>query len=262
MSENRAKEKLKAGQAVLVTFLNFHHASLAEYLGKLGFDVIVMDGEHNAISDAMVEEFAHVCNGVGTVPMLRLPVNETFLMVMQRYLGMGIRGYYAPHVQTVAQVHEIIDALKYPPIGHRGLGAGRATSYGLYEPGVSGWAEYMPKTNAQILIKISIEDRQGLAAIPEIVKIPEVDVIGIGFNDLAGDFGFPGQPKHPKVIEAVDRVLPALKASGKPYNLTSTNSADELREAFHRGERWLATQTFRLVRIGAAQLTTALKELQ
>ena len=91
MIENKAKQKLKSGGAVLAITINFVHADFAEYLGTLGYDIIIIDGEHGRINESEVEGVARACDLTGAAPILRLNVNGP---LMERYLSMGIYGFH------------------------------------------------------------------------------------------------------------------------------------------------------------------------
>ena len=138
-------------------------------------------------------------------------------------------------------VREATAAIKYPLLGHRGLSPGsRATRYSVM---LEDSPACMEKSNAETLMLVAIEDREGLAALPEIVKLPEVDVVELGTNDLASDLGLAGQLNHPKVEELAAKFVSIMKASGKPYGIGTTSNSTQLRENYAKGLRWLYTSS-------------------
>ena len=255
MRENKAKRILKSGGAILAVTLNFVHAGLAEFLGRLGYDAIVLDAEHGPAVDNHIEEFARACDLAGVTSILRLPFNSASDALMQRYLDIGIQGYHIPQIQSAADARAVIDAVKFRPLGKRGQGTFRATDYGV---SLGSWTAYAEKANAETLIKVSIEDAEGLAALPELARMPEIDVISFGRTDLSNSMGFTGQPNHPKVLEAVAQAMAAVKAAGKAPGFT-TATADDIKDGYERGGRYLTTSITRVIQSGSVAYLGALK---
>jgi len=48
--KNLLKEKLKEGQPVIGTFVGLGHPDVTEVLSRLGFDWLVIDGEHGFLA--------------------------------------------------------------------------------------------------------------------------------------------------------------------------------------------------------------------
>jgi 4-hydroxy-2-oxoheptanedioate aldolase len=252
--DNRAKRKLEAGGSVLAITINFVHDGLAEFLGNLGYDVIIVDGEHGAVDDKDVEGFARACNLTGAPPLVRLPFDEHRI---ERYLGLGIHGFHMARVENASIAHKIVDAVKFGPVGNRGLGNFRAVDFSL-KPGK--WPAYIERANANTMIKVAVVDPQSIAALPEIVKIPEIDVIFVGRYDLSAAMGFPGETTHPKVTEAYDNAIDLILKAGKNVGMGARTPAD-MKAAHARGFRYFLTSVSRTFPQGANVLLEAIREL-
>src|SRR5690606_33889913 len=125
-------------------------------------------------------------------------------------LDSGASGVVAAHVQTAEQARRLVQACRYPPIGYRGVsGSSRAVVYSAHP-----FLEHTQQSNDQILTVALIEDAEGVDAIDEIVTVPGLDVILPGPGDLSASLGFIGQPQHPEVQKAVERVRQAVRAQG------------------------------------------------
>lgn len=252
--ENGAKRTLRAGGTVLGCTVNFVHAGLTEYLGRLGYDCLIIDAEHGVAQDDAVEEFARACDVTGVTSMLRLPVSNP---LMQRYLGLGIDALYAPQVRSAEEAREVVDASKFSPLGRRGLGNYRATDFGL---GVTSWPAFMERANAQTLIMVAVEDPEGLSALPGILAIPEIDIVLIGTADLSNSIGVPGQLRHPTVLAMTDDAIGQIRAAGKAAGLPCPDPA-AMRDAHARGARFLLSSVTRPLVLGSAEILSTLKEL-
>ena len=254
MIENRTKRTLADGAPVMAMTLNFPHAGLAEYVGALGFDCIAVDGEHGAVSESELENITRACECSGATLLVRLPVNDA---LMQRYLGMGVAAFHVPQIRSAAQAQAAIDAIKFPPLGRRGLGTFRANHYGL---SLGSWPAFMQRANDETLIVIAIEDREGLAALPQLVALPAIDVILIGTSDLSADLGVPGQTKHPEVQAAVTRAIATIREGGKVAGLPAGTTA-EVDAVYAQGARFILTSVARTLASSARELLGAVRAL-
>ncbi|MGD1067537.1 MAG: aldolase/citrate lyase family protein [Vulcanimicrobiaceae bacterium] len=254
MIDNHAKAALRADRPVLAITVNFVHPGLAEYLARLGFGCLVIDAEHGAVNDAVLENVVRAAELGGAITLLRLPVNDP---LMQRYLGIGVAGFHVPQVGSAAAARAAIDAIKFAPAGHRGLGSFRAADFGL---SLGTWPDYMRRANENTLVIVAIEDPDGVAALPELVAMPEIDVVLIGTSDLSASLGFPGQTKHPAVLEIVDRAIGTIRAAGKTVGLPASSAAD-IREVYDRGARFILTSVARALPVGTNELLGTMRGL-
>jgi 2-keto-3-deoxy-L-rhamnonate aldolase RhmA len=60
-----------------------------------------------------------------------------------------------------------------------------------------------------------IETPAAVENVEAIAAVDGVDMLFVGPYDLSAQMGFPGQPDHPEVRAAVDRVARAVKTQGK-----------------------------------------------
>lgn len=254
MIENKTKRAIAAGRPVMAMTLNFVHAGLAEYCARLGFDCLVVDGEHGVVSDDELENVVRSCELAGATSLLRLPVNDP---LMQRYLGLGIAGFHVPQVRSVEQAQAAIDAIKFAPTGHRGLGSFRAGDYGL---AVGAWPDYMKRANDETLVVLAVEDPEGIAALPAIVKLPAVDVIMVGTSDLSASMGLAGQTRHPDVLKATNDAVALIRSAGKTAGLPASSVAD-INDVYERGARFILTSIARVLPVGSTALLSAMGEL-
>ena len=100
-----------------------------------------------------------------------------------------------------------VAAVKYAPQGRRGYAPGRWTI------GVEG--DPFEFANRETLVACMVEELEGVEHLEEILAVPGVDVIHIGPGDLSQAMGLIGQPRHPRVLEVMRRVIATTVAHGK-----------------------------------------------
>jgi 4-hydroxy-2-oxoheptanedioate aldolase len=224
MQLNKAKAKLKAGGTILGTYVRHAEPGIAEILCYLGFDFLFFDGEHAAIGERECENLARVCELTGVTSIARVPVNAPWMI--GRHLDMGIQGVQIPMVNSAGEAEAAMRAAKYAPVGSRGLAGARAANYGQLLP--FSYAEHVAKSNAETMVIVQVETPAAIEALPEIVKIPEIDVIFIGPTDLSLCLGHPGEFKHPEVQAAFDRIIKVVETSDKALGVLAANTEASL----------------------------------
>ncbi|HEY8478070.1 MAG TPA: aldolase/citrate lyase family protein [Chloroflexota bacterium] len=209
MRTNHVKQKLRAGQPVIGTWLAIGNPHVAETLAHVGFDWLVVDAEHNPIDIQTLAAMFAVVSPTSTAPMVRVPWGTA--ENLKRVLDAGAWGVVAPMVNDRAEAEAVVEACLYPPRGRRSLGGGRhSLSFGT-DP-----LTYFHRANDELLLIMQIESAEGVENVEEIVQVPGVDAVFIGPQDLCANLGIPPQPEptDPRFEEAVQRVLQAAKRHG------------------------------------------------
>jgi 2-keto-3-deoxy-L-rhamnonate aldolase RhmA len=68
--------------------------------------------------------------------------------------------------------------------------------------------------NREILVKVTIESKEGLDAVEAIAAVDGIDLLGVGPNDLSAALGVVGQPDSPLLAAAMRRVADAARSTG------------------------------------------------
>src|SRR5437667_8773458 len=112
----------------------------------------------------------------------------------------------------------------YEPAGVRGDAPGAAARYwGLTQQEYYAKADVWPlNPKGEILVVLMIEDTQGIANLPDILKkVPGVGTILIGEGDLSQELGCPREYDNPCVLDALQQVVMTCKehnvAVGHPH---------------------------------------------
>jgi 2-dehydro-3-deoxyglucarate aldolase/4-hydroxy-2-oxoheptanedioate aldolase len=126
-----------------------------------------------------------------------------------------------PNVETAEQACAIVNAVKYAPGGHRGLGLGSA--HNDYVPPKP--AEYLHEANANTSVICQIESTRGLENLEAIAATPGVDILWVGHFDLTHSMGIVAQFDDPRFLDALARVAQVARRYGKAAGVQPHNAA-------------------------------------
>jgi len=221
---NRTKEKLRAGGIVLGVFVGIPAPRLVELCGLAGYDYVVIDAEHGPIDFGAAENLIRAADATGITPIVRVP--DHLPKTILRYLDAGAQGIMAPQVNTVAAAKAIVSAVKYAPVGMRGLGPGRAAAYGQRGP----LSDYARDSNEQTLIIAQLEHVDAQKEIKELVRVEGIDAYEIGTADLSQSLGYPGETSRSEVQDVVNRFVKEVLDAGSVIgdSVGSPAAAEEL----------------------------------
>ena len=210
MKKNQIKEKLAAGKPVYGAMVQFPDPDLVEILGYAGFDWILIDAEHGSINENDCLAMVRACELANTTSIIRPPTNHAESIM--RYLDSGAQGVQVPRVNTAQEAQAAVDAVKYYPMGKRGVtSSSRCVDYGFN----SSITDNMKFSNDETLVCVMIEELEAINNLSEILKVPGIDVFFLGGGDLAQTMGFPGNKNVPEVQVVVRDAIARIVAAGK-----------------------------------------------
>lgn len=192
------KEKLLNKKLTIGSWITLGHPAIAEIMAKSGFDWLTVDMEHSAITLHQAQQLIQVIELAGCVPLVRVGANDANLI--KRVMDAGAHGVIVPMVNTREDAMRAVNAVKYPPLGTRGVGLARAQGYGFEFESYKEWVEKESVVIAQV------EHIDAVNNLEDILSVEGVDAFIIGPYDLSGSLGVPGQFDHPDVIAALERV--------------------------------------------------------
>lgn len=233
MRENKVKRALKRGETVVGTMIQeVRSPAIAQILKVCGFDFFFIDMEHGPFSMESVADIIVAARLAEIAPFIRVPDLEYSLL--SRPLDAGAQGLMVPRVDTPDQVRRMVSFMKYPPVGERGCAVTRGHSDYMAAP----TKDFIEHANAESLVIVQIESGMAIDHIEEMVSIPGVDVALIGPNDLSISLGIPGQPTHPKEVEAIDKMIAACEKHGVASGIHIAN-VDQLKGWMDKGMRFI-----------------------
>jgi len=166
-------------------------------------------------------------------------------------------GVQMPLVNTREEAQRVVDSVKYPPVGKRGLAAVRAARWGLAMP----LAEYVRMANAETLVVIQAETVQALEKIGELCSVDGVDVVFMGPSDISSSLGLHGQTRHPQVIERIVQAGKAIHKAGKAAG-TICRDLDDYKLWRQNGFQYLCTSASAFLASSATAYVKALREYE
>jgi 2-keto-3-deoxy-L-rhamnonate aldolase RhmA len=203
-------------------FLPFfmRHAAHSQY------DGIWFDLEHRAMTDREVQSVLALCHLHDIDCMIRPSTREPARLY--RYLEDGAAGFMFPFVNNGEIARQLVQAVKFPPLGNRGVdGAGLDGDYTL-----TAWApgsHYFQEANDQTFILAQIETPEALEKVDEIAAVEGIDCLFVGPADLGCRMSALPRAAPFNLDQAIERVARAARQSNKPWGVT-TPSLEALRK--------------------------------
>jgi 4-hydroxy-2-oxoheptanedioate aldolase len=251
IQENRTKQKLRAGQPVYGVLSTSDDPQLAELFGLAGFDFYMLDAEHGLMEAAQVVNVIRACERVNVTPLIRIGSKDPKLVL--QYMDAGMMGVMMPGLESAEEIRMLVNAVKYSPVGKRGMGFARAAAYGaLGQEAI----DYINFTNEKTMVIPQFEDAALIDRFDEMIAQPEVDVVVIGPRDLSLNMGFPDGPDHPEVQEMIDRVIALCKRTDVAAGITAGTRADAAVQVA-RGARMIIAPAQALILSGSKAFLSA-----
>ena len=228
MKETRIKAKIKEGQMAFMASVDMADPALVEIIGLAGYDAVFIDIEHSAFDFKLVEEMIRAADAVGIDAIVRPQENNP--KTIGRFLDMGAAGIYIPHIQGREDALAAVRAVRYAPLGKRGMsGPSRAMQYGAIP-----MTEHRITSNEEVLITVMVEDKEVYPEVEAIASIDGLDFISVGPACLSLSLGV--GPGDPKLKKAMEDIVAGVRRGGKAklslnlgHSVLSMNAA-QLRE--------------------------------
>jgi len=227
------KDKLKTKTVTIGSWITLGHPAIAELMAKAGFDWLTVDMEHSAITLHQAQQLVQVIELAGCVPLVRVGENNPNLI--KRAMDTGAYGVIVPSVNSKEDAVRAVHAVKYPPLGSRGVGLARAQGYGME------FEKYKEWVNKESVVIVQIESIQAVKNLEDILRVKGVDAFIVGPYDLSGSLGRPGDFDHPNVVSALKEVMRISKKLQVPAGFhVIPPDVDVLLAKIKEGYRFLA----------------------
>ena len=212
------KKKLQNGGISPGIWITLPCPSCCEIIAKVGFDWVIVDTEHNLFNPETILHIAIAFSSSDTSLLMRIP--EKTESYVKQALDMGFDGIIFPQTNTLEDAKRVVSLCKYPPIGKRGYGPSRVGNYGMDEN------EYVKSANDSVICIIQIENISGAAQIDDIVKVPGIDGIMVGPNDMSSSTDKFRDKTNPVLIDALNKIRTTAIAAGLPFNMGGGDTSD------------------------------------
>ena len=195
----RLKVKLNQREKIVGTNIMLINSSpMIEIIaGEDYLDYVLFDMEHGMFNNENLIVPLQTCRLCGMPAFVRVPDHTNFHIA--RALDLGADGVMLPCTESVAQVKAAVEAMRFPPIGHKGKGG-----YCQTRPG-----ESLSDFNKNRHLLVQIESPVGIAALPEMLDLygDEIAAIVIGPYDLSFTMGMPAEFDRPEFQDAVKKIF-------------------------------------------------------
>lgn len=203
----RLRERLRGTGAPLVgTFLKLPALESVDLAKSIGYDLVVIDGEHSQLDERAILGMLRHAAALGLPALVRTSSLEPG--AVNRILEAGAAGIQLSTLRSCGQRDALVAATRYAPDGSRSVSlAHPAADYSGIPLG-----RYLELSKAFPLLVGQIETAKTDDPLEAVVK--GLDAAFIGSTDLSVDLGKPGQLEDPVVRGRVAEVAKAASAAG------------------------------------------------
>jgi 4-hydroxy-2-oxoheptanedioate aldolase len=230
------KARLRAGEPQIGSYVTFPSPDVVELFARAGMDYVIIDLQHSSPDWQTLAHMIRAADAGGTSPLVRVHTRDPDVLL--KVLEMGAEGINLPCVKDAGEVRAVLDAIHYPPLGHRS--ACGHTRAGGYNSRRSDFPEHVKRQHERVTLWCAVEDPESLARVGEIAALqPGPDAISVGRGDLSAALGLHGQVNHPEVIAAAERVIAqvAQRSGGRTASSTMIERAEDIAPWLARGCR-------------------------
>lgn len=244
-------ELVRNGKPVRGFWINLSDPAIAQIAAIAGYDWVMIDTEHNPLTESDVQGMLYAVAGHKTAAVVRIRSNRE--EHVKWVLDAGASGIIIPCLRDGGDAREAVAICKYHPLGRRGFGPNRATGF---------WSNssYVRTANERVMLIGQVELASAISDIDQICGTPGLDAIWIGPGDLAQSLGHPGEPDHQDVSVAIDQIISAANAYRMPWGIPVGSAADYKRYVSKGAVLLTVGSDTRLLRMGTENLIASLKK--
>ncbi|QDV83626.1 HpcH/HpaI aldolase/citrate lyase family protein [Stieleria sp.] len=208
MRKSKTLARIRNGEAIRTCVLGHYIPAYVCHAARAGYDCLWLDLEHRALSIHETQALLAFSHLYDIDVMLRPPTLEK--TGLYRYLEDGATGLLIPHVSTAEKARMLVDAVKFPPLGDRGIdNAGLDADFHVHDPD-----HYAQWANRETFLCVQIETPEGVHNVESIAAVEGVEMIFVGPGDLGLRLRQSGEMT---IDQAWDAVAAACKKHGVAF---------------------------------------------
>lgn len=235
------RDLVRRGGLCIGTYLGeFVTPGIGRILAGAGCEFAWLDMEHSGFTFETAKLGLRSLHDAGIATIIRPPSKQPD--EISRACDVGAQGLTVASVDSEQVAREIVEAMKYPPSGRRGVAVGIA--HDNYVP--RDFERTMQAGNDRTVFFPMIETAEGAENVEAIAEVTGVDGLWIGHYDLSVSLGIPGEFSHPRYMAAERRTIAAARRQGIPVGRGASKIEDarRLRSAgidliMYSGDIWL-----------------------
>ncbi len=235
MRNSKILAKVRAGKPARLAMMGHYLPGFVALAAQQGYDGIWLDLEHRNFDSREVQALLAFFHLYDIDCVVRSPTREKGQLY--RYLEDGATGLIIPHVSDVQSARELVQKVKFPPVGDRGLeGKGLESNFGIDIPNTRD--PLVEHALRETFLIVQIETPEGLAVADQIAAIPGLDGLYIGPQDLR--IRMLQKPEAERV--SLDATIEKIAALCKQHNLmwgSLASRADELKQHLALGSNFI-----------------------
>jgi 4-hydroxy-2-oxoheptanedioate aldolase len=213
---NTFKQAIRTGRAQIGLWIGLANPYSAELCAGAGFDWLLLDGEHapNDLQTLLAQ--LQAVAAYPSHPIVRIPSADA--VRIKQVLDIGAQTLIVPMVESAEQAAALVSAMRYPPVGIRGVGSALARA--------SRWnriGDYLHKADEQLCLLVQVETKRGVEQLDAIAAVEGVDGVFVGPADLSASLGYRGQPGHPDVLRVIDESIARIRKAGKAAGILTAD---------------------------------------
>jgi len=233
MRSSLIRSRLASGRAARLVCMYYPLAMLPAHAARAGYDGVWLDTEHNLWDRRELQRIIALHHLANIDCLVRTGSRNA--TELYQLLENGAAGILSPLVNTAAEAAALAAAVKFPPLGQRGIdGAGLDNNYFL-----DGTAGYPARANAETVLIVQIETPEAVANVDAIAATPGVDGLFVGPGDLALRLDRPLDWNDPQLTAAEDAVAAAAARHGIAWGRPAGN-AEQIARVARKGGRIIA----------------------
>lgn len=246
------KKKFQERKQILGTHITLIASPpMIELINEDYLDYVIFDMEHGVFNNENLVPLLQTCRLCGLPAFVRVPDHTNFHIA--RCLDLGADGIMLPRTESVAQVKAAVEAMRFPPVGHKGKGG--------YCQVRSGETLADFNTNRHLLVQI--ESPEGIEALPEMLELygHEIAAIAIGPYDLSFTMGMPAEFDRPEFQAAVKKIFDICMDKGKSVGIFCDGTAQaEKYRSMGANFMWVCTDD-QIVKAGLKAVVSPLAKI-
>ncbi len=205
------RTRLRAGEAMMGTFLKTPSAIVCEVLGLTPLACVCIDAEHAPFGRMEIDACVAAFRAADMPTLVRVQTGNAGEILGA--LDCGATGVVLPHVVSGPQAAELARAAHYGPGGRGYAGSSRAARY-TTKP----MSEHIRDSAARTTVIAQIEDAEALPNLDAIAAAENIDCLFVGRMDLTVSLGA-ASPQDGRVIDAVEQICTAGQRHGKAVGM-------------------------------------------
>ncbi|MBM3853706.1 MAG: 4-hydroxy-2-oxovalerate aldolase [Verrucomicrobia bacterium] len=178
MRRSKVLSRLRNNEIVRTCVLGHFIPAFVCHAARAGYDCIWLDLEHRMLASREVQTLLALSHLYDIDIMVRPPTLEKTGLC--RYLEEGAAGLLIPFVSTAEKARELVEAVKFPPLGDRGVENNGFDAY--FQSGDVD--EFVAWANRETFLCVQIETPLAVRNVESIASVKGVDLIFVGPADL------------------------------------------------------------------------------